>query len=284
VRACRHAPPSAGGRWALGLCAGVALLACAAGPLHAGVITSSDILAVPKGTVGSGNGTLDYILFTSSQGGAGNSDGSFNGDDANTDLPSGNGKTTADESFITSIGELRSFYILNFPNGSGGSTVNEIVVMVDVNETGGPQTINLGTFDVWRNAGVTPPGDARNNPAANEISSAAQNSTNAAFTGGTKIANLDAAKVLGQVEIGGGFPDRAIFTGINPFDPAYAATDRILFHWTSSDHDNGGESIFLSGSIGPQDIPGAPEPASAALIAGGAVACLLRRPRRRRGA
>jgi hypothetical protein len=115
---------------------------------RAGVITSADIFAVPSATIGSGNGTLDFILLTESSGGSTNSQGSFNADNANTDMPTGSGKTTADESFITSFGELRDFFELNFPNGSGGSTVSEIVVMVDVNETGGPQSINLGTLDI----------------------------------------------------------------------------------------------------------------------------------------
>src|SRR3954468_2978548 len=103
---------------------------------RAAVITSGNIIPVPIGTVGSGNGTLDFILLTESSGGSQNSAGLFNGDNANTQMPTGSGNPTANESFITSIGELRSFFVLNFPNGSGGSTVNQLVVMVDVNETG----------------------------------------------------------------------------------------------------------------------------------------------------
>src|SRR5262245_4801441 len=118
---------------------------------HAGLITSNQIVPVPVGMVGSGNGTLDFILLTESSGGSQNNQGSFNGDNANTQMPTGSGNTTANESFITSIGELRAFFILNFPNGSGGSTVNQLVVMVDVNETGGPQSINLDGFDIVRN-------------------------------------------------------------------------------------------------------------------------------------
>src|SRR2546429_617288 len=76
---------------------------------RAAVITSADIIPVPVGTVGSGNGTLDFILLTESSGGSTNVSGSFNGDNANTQMPTGNGNTTANESFITSIGEIRSF-------------------------------------------------------------------------------------------------------------------------------------------------------------------------------
>src|SRR3954470_16843834 len=136
---------------------------------QAGLITSNHIVPVPVGMVGSGNGTLDFIMLTESAGGSTNTSGPFNGDNANTQLPTGNGNTTANESFITSIGELRAFYILNFPNGSGGSTVNQLVVMVDVNETGGPQTINLDTFDITQNFAAFASGDPRNDPFNNDI-------------------------------------------------------------------------------------------------------------------
>lgn len=233
----------------------------------AGLITSAHIVPVPVGTVGSGNGTLDFILLTESAGGSTNTTGPFNGDNANTQMPTGSGNTTSNESFITSIGELRSFFVLNFPNGSGGSTVTQLVVMVDVNETGGPQTINLDGFDIIRNFDAfAPPSDPRNAPFTNDITSSQQNATNAVFSGGTSLASLDSTpKVLAQEAVGAGHPDQAIFTGINPFDVAYADSDRVLFHWVSSDHDNGGESIFISGTIGPQDF--APEPASLSMLA-----------------
>jgi hypothetical protein len=251
---------------------------------HAAVLTSANIFPVPKGTVGSGNGTLDFILLTESAGGSTNTSGSFNGDNANTQMPTGNGQTLADESFITSFGELRDFFELNFPTSlvGGGSTVDQIVIMLDVNETGGPQSINLNTFDIWLNASVTPAGDQRNNPLANDLTSAQQNSTNASFAGGTKLVSIDSTKVLAQTTIGAGWPDHAIFTGINPFDPAFADSDRFLLHWTSSDHDNGGESVFLSGTLAPQDIPNTPEPSSMLfLLSGGIVAAASARRRRR---
>jgi len=232
---------------------------------HAGLITSSQIVPVPVGMVGSGNGTLDFILLTESAGGSQNNAGAFNGDNANTQMPTGSGNTTANESFITSIGELRQFFILNFPNGSGGSTVNQLVVMVDVNETGGPQSINLDKFDIVRNFAAFAGSDPRNDPLNNDITSAQQNATNASYSGGTLLANLDASpKVLGQVSVGAGHADQAIFTGINPFDPTYSNSDRILLHWESSDHDNGGETIFISGTLGPQDF--VPEPGSLGVL------------------
>jgi len=151
--------------------------------------------------------------------------------------------------------------------------------MVDVNETGGPQSINLDTFDIFRNFTAFAGSDPRNDPFNNDITSSQQNATNATFSGGTLIANLDTSqKVLGQNSVGAGHADQAIFTGINPFDPAFSNTDRILVHWMSSDHDNGGESVFISGSIGPQDF--APEPASLSLLAAGGL-LVSRRARKR---
>ncbi len=234
-------------------------------PALGAVITSSDIVPVSTSSVGSGNGTLDYILFTGSNGGAGNSSGAFNGDDANTAMPTG-GNSTFNGSYLTSFGDLRAFYNLTFPNGSGGSTVNQIAVFVDINQLGGPgQHINLDTFDIFKN--YTPSfGDDRDTPNTTDVSSALQNLTGAGFSGGTGLAALDSGKVLLQVHTGAGFADQVIFTGINPFDVAYADADRILFHMASSDHTNGDETLFLSGSIGPQDVIVVPEPASIGLF------------------
>ncbi|MGH7176117.1 MAG: hypothetical protein ACREJC_01945 [Tepidisphaeraceae bacterium] len=230
-------------------------------------------MPVPVGTVGSGNGTLDYIFLTESAGGSTNSSGLFNGDNANTDMPTGNGHTTANESYITSFGEIRAFYRLNFPDGLGGSTVDQIVVMLDINETGGAQTINLDVFQIVRNfTPFVPASDTRNDPLNNDIASSVQNGTNATFSGGTVLANTIATHVLGQVSIGAGHADHAIFTHINPFDPAYANSDRFLLHWESSGQDNGGETVFLSGEIGPHDLVPEPSALGITLMAGIALA------------
>src|SRR5688572_25487995 len=103
--------------------AAAAILALAATAVPASIITSGDIVTVPKGTVGSGNGTLDFVFLTESAGGSTNSSPTFDGDNANTDMPKGSGNTTGNESYVTSFGELRDFFVLNFPDGSGGSTV-----------------------------------------------------------------------------------------------------------------------------------------------------------------
>ena len=249
-----------------------------AGFAQAGLITDSHIVPIPQHIVGSGNGTLDFILLTESAGGSQNSAGGFNGDNANTQMPTGSGNVAADESFITSIGELRDFFRLNFPNGSGGSTVNQLVVMVDVNETGQPQQINLDVFKIVTSFDLFPGVDPRNTPFSVDLTSAQQNATNGLFGGGTVQAELDATpKVLAQNNTGAGFADHAIFTGINPFSPAFSDSDRILLHWESSVHDNGGETIFLSGRFGPQDF--VPEPASVSVL-GLAGVLVARRARR----
>ena len=241
-------------------------------PALGATITSADIVGLSTSSIGSGNGTLDYILFTGAVGGSPNSAGAFNGDDANTDMPKGGSSPTADESYVTSFGDLRAFYNLTFPDGSGGSTVNEIAVFVDINELGGPgDDISLTTFEVIRNYTASY-GDDRDDPASTDVSSALQNMTNAGFAGGSILASLDSGpKVLAQVHVGAGFADQVIFTGIDPFDGAYADGDRVLFHLVSFDHTNGDETLFLSGTIGPQDVIVIPEPASITLIGLGLV-------------
>src|ERR1041385_6407724 len=54
-------------------------------------IITSDIVAIPSGVTGSGNGTLDMRLMTYSGSEIGNAAGSFNGDNGNNALPQGGG-------------------------------------------------------------------------------------------------------------------------------------------------------------------------------------------------
>jgi hypothetical protein len=244
---------------------------------RAAVITNADIVA--------SNGTLDLILFTQSAGGASNVSGSFNADDASTAMPAGNGDASANVSYITSIGELRAFYRLNFPNASGGSDVNEVGIFVDLNETGPTNDISLLKLEILTGFdSFAPANDERNAPAANDIASSRQNATGSNYAGGTLHAELDSTpKTLPLNNQGAGFADHVIFTGFNPFDAAYADDTRILFHWQSTAHDSGGESIFLSGSVSPADVEEAvPEPASGALLVGSLVAGASRRRRRTR--
>jgi hypothetical protein len=257
-------------------------IVAAPGAADAAIITNASILPSPPRTVGSGNGTLDLIVFTESAGGTQNSAGSFDADNANTNMPTGNTQSTANVTYVTSIGELRDFYILNFPNGSGGSNVTNIAIFVDVNETGAPQDISLDKLDIITNYNAfTPAGNPLNNPFGNDINSGQQNGIGTGYSGGTVQASLDAGgKMLALNNQGAGYADHVIFTGINPFDPSFSPSTRILFHWESSIHDNGGETIFLSGLVAPSDV--VPEPASAVtLVLAGAFGLAARRRRRR---
>jgi hypothetical protein len=264
----------------------VVAAACAAGlslfalPQRAGaaLITSADIFPTTGHEIGSGNGTLDFILMTESNGGAGNNAGSFNGDNANTALPTGVGRPTANATFITSMGELRTFYRTNFPDGAGGSTVHNMGMFIDINQVGQVSYLNLDDLRItvgYANFPVL--ADLRNDPAGNDITSSVQNSTGMTWTGGTVVSQLDASpKVLPLNNQGAGFADQLILTNIDPFSNAYTDTTRVLFHWESSHHDDGGETIFLSGTFAPQDVT-FPEPGGVAALS--VVAMLLARRR-----
>lgn len=263
-----------------------ALTAIAAWAPAAISITDNDILPIMRHEQGSGNGTLDLILFTESAGGANNTSGPFNGDDANTAMPTGNGHTTASVTYVTSMGELKNFYRLNFPDGNGGSVVSEIAIFVDVNETGQVNDILLDAFEIVANynQGFSPANDLRNNPHLGDVPSNKQNAIDTSYSGGTVESELDAnvPKLLTLNNQGGGWADHVIFTGIDPF--SFADNTRVLFHWESSAHDSGGETIFLSGEVSPGDVwtdYNVPEPATTSL-AMLAFAPLLRRSSRSR--
>ena len=106
-----------------------------AGPAQAALIETADIMAIPAGVTGSGNGTLDLRMFTFSGSEITNVAEDFNGDNGNNTLPNSGGDDTNGfvESYVTTAGELKAFYILNFPPDS----VHEIMLCLDLNETGG---------------------------------------------------------------------------------------------------------------------------------------------------
>lgn len=231
-----------------------------ASSVYAGIIISpADIVAIPQNLTGSGNGTLDLRLFTFSGSEIKNSAGSFNGDNGNNTLPQGGGEDTHSfaESYVTTAGELKSYYNLNFPVGS----IREIVLFLDLNETGDGQPNNtLAKVDVVLN-----PTSIQGNPnPSGDVSSSEQAAIDQEFTGGPPMANLPSPVNLPVNNQGAGFADYAIFTGINPFK--LDDSDVLLFNISMSTLNNGAEEIFLSGTFSGWDIrhPGshAPEPAT----------------------
>jgi len=238
----------------------------------AAIIQTGDIVLLPAGMTGSGNGTLDLRMLTFSGSEIQNTAGSFNGDNGNNALPNAGGADVSlfDESYVTTAGELKDFYNLNFPPGS----ISEIVLFLDLNETGGGEPINtLVKLDIVLN-----PATIQGNPnALSDVSSAGQAAIDQTYTGGTTIANLnpEPAANIPVNNQGAGFADYGIFTGINPF--SLADSDVLLFNISMDTLNNGAEEIFLSGTYAGSDIP---EPATLSLLAlGGGLAVLRRRKR-----
>lgn len=240
-------------------------------PTYAAVIQTADIVAIPQHVTGSGNGTLDLRMGTFSGSEIQNTAGTFNGDNGNNTLPQGGGEDISwfVESYVITAGELKALYNLNFAPGS----IDEIVVFVDLNETGGGIPNNtLAEFDVVLN-----PTSIQGNPdPLGDVSSAEQAAIDQIYTGGTKIAylNPEPAANLPVNSQGAGFADYAIFTGIDPF--ALNDADVLLFNISMDLLNNGAEEIFLSGEFAGTDVP---DPATIALLGVGALAFLRRRRR-----
>lgn len=238
-------------------------------------ITGADILSVPSSTVGSGNGSLDLRMTAFSGSEIDNASGLFDGDNGNNSLPNSGGADTSlfAESYVTTAGELQDFYELNFPDGFGGSTVGELVLFLDLNETGGGQPNNwLDVVDIVLN-----PSSINGDPDPSlDVSSAEQAAIDQTYTGGTLIAFLDQAYNLPVLAQGAGFADYAIFTGINPFN--LATTDVVLFNFSMSTLNNGAEEIFLSGELAGVDVI-VPEPSGSILLCLLATCLIFRRRR-----
>jgi hypothetical protein len=220
------------------------------GLAQAVLIAPGDVVVIPGTfTVPSGNGGLNLRMFTNAGGGNAfeNNDVSlpaFDGDDGNGSLPSSSSSTSFDEYYYTTIGDVRSFYNKYFPNGSGGSIVSEIVLMLDLSESSNdaPNNNGLGKLDIVLNPTVgtlDPTGDV----------SRAQQEAIASYTGGTLASSLQLPLVLNDGS-GQGAADYAIFTNINPFDITYSASDRLLFNVAMTGLSNGSEEIFLSNLVG----------------------------------
>ncbi len=252
----------------------VFLLALLATPaVRAGTITGGHIVALPSGQVGSGNGTLDLRLFTFSGSEIENS--TF--DNGNNTLPQGGGADTSAfaESYVTTAGDLQSFYSLNVP----GLMNIQLVLFLDLNETGGGAGINqLALLDIILN-----PATVQGNPdPSGDVTSDEQAAINQIFTGGSTLAFLDPepAATLPVVAMGAGFADYAIATGINPFnlDPS----DVLLFNISMNTLSSGAEEIFLSGEVRDVDIggfPPIPEPSTLLLLGAGLAGLTLVRRR-----
>lgn len=226
------------------------VILCTAMSVQAAIITSSEIISTPKASdfgTGSGNGTLDLRLFTFSGSEIQNDSGSFDGDNGNNTLPQGSGADIEFfvESYVTTAGDLKAYYDLNFPVNS----IDELVIFFDVNETGtGTLINNLTLFDIILNpttitGAPDPTGD---------VTSDEQAAINQGYTGGSIIANLDSSKNLATNEQGAGFADYAIFTGINPF--LLNDNDVLLFNISMDTLNNGAEEYFLDGTFSGDDV------------------------------
>jgi hypothetical protein len=252
--------------------AAVVLLLLTGLAAQATTIGPSRIVAIPSGVVGSGNGTLDLRMATASGSEIGNTAGSF--DNGNNTLPQGGGADTASfaESYVTTAGELQNYYNLNF--GATGPGQVQLVLFLDLNETGSGQPNNtLAVLDIILNP-TTIQGSP--NPSG-DVTSAQQAAINQVYTGGTVLAELDpepAANIPVNSQ-GAGHADYAIATGIDPF--ALNASAVVLFNFSMNTLNNGAEEFFLSGTFAGSDIPGlppaaVPEPSTALLLAAGLAA------------
>ena len=233
------------------------------GAVRADAITEGNFYEIQGNELQSGNGLLDFYFFNGSTAHEENSCDGFDGDDSNADMPAGGG-TTAVESYITSIAELRLFYTLCFTE----EYRHDIGLSLDINESDSEIILNALTVVIDYDAF----GDERDEPLLYDLESAMQNDTNAGFSGGTDVAWLASPpKTLTEYNPGAGWADYVIWLGIDPFDEAFEDDTRILFHWDSAGHTDGGETIFISGSF-------VPEPATLSLLALGGLLVARRRP------
>jgi hypothetical protein len=242
------------------------ILLLAAPVARAGTIGPAEIVAIPAGVVGSGNGTLDLRMGTFSGSEIDNAAAGFDFDNGNNSLPQGGGQDISlfDESYVITAGEIQAYYTLNF--GTTGVGQTQLVIFLDLNETGGGQPNNtLRVLDIVLN-----PTTIQGNPdASGDVTSAQQAFIDQTYTGGTLLAGLD-PEPAGNIPVnaqGAGFADYAIATGIDPY--ALAASDVLLFNFSMSTLNNGAEEIFLSGVFAGSDIPGLPpipEPGTGLLL------------------
>jgi len=249
---------------------------------YAATIGPDRIVVIPSGTVGSGNGTLDLRMGTFSGSEVDNASGSHDYDNANTTLPQGGGADISSfaESYVITAGEVQDYYTLNF--GATGPGEIQLVIFLDLNETGGGQPNNtLEKLDIILN-----PTSIQGNPDASlDVTGAQQAAINQVYTGGSVLAGLlpEPAGNIPVNAMGAGFADYAIATGIDPF--SLNASDVLLFNFSMSLLNNGAEEIFLSGVFAGSDIPGlppVPEPGTGLLMGLGLIGLAAGRRRNQR--
>ena len=120
-------------------------------------------------------------------------------------------------------------------------------------------------------------------PYINDIPSGEQESTlNPKLIPGfgwSPVAELTGGPVpLTLTQQGAGWGDYMIFTGINPFNNAYDPSDLILFYIETSGHNDGGETIFISGEYAGEMVP---EPMSLLLFGSGLLGLIATRIKKR---
>lgn len=241
--------------------------------VQAYLITQNDIVATTGNEVQSGNGLMDLLLFADSAAKIDNEYNGYNGDDANTDLPGGSVGSMA-EAYITSMKDLRDYYTWAF----GYDHVDSIVLYIDMNQTNNNPNLNLTNLSVIIDYD-TNFGDNRDDPCTYDVITDLQNATTDGWSwnlgdpspiGGTVVSRLDSAKILSLNVQGAGWADYSINLGIDPYDPTYTDDTKILVYWESDNHDDGGETMFFSGSY-------IPEPASLLLLTMGSLSLLRKR-------
>jgi hypothetical protein len=232
-------------------------------------ITAGDMTIQPleTGQVKSAVGGLDLIVATGQEGvGVLNNEfGGLNIDDSNSDLPTG-GIGSAEESYITTVGEIRAFLDQMF----GPGVVNNLVIFTDMQQSQ-QESIQIDLFEVVLNPTNVP-------DPSGDVTTDEQNAIEGTFTNGTVLSSTTPDVVAPiTLQAGSGWADWAIITGINPYDPALLNSDTILFHFVGQEFTAASETLFISGTA---TIIDTPEPATLAAFGVGLIGLAMLRRRR----